>query len=154
MSRSLARFISRAAAVYVPSHKVRLIARQDRFSRGSDHTAFTQYGFPAVAFRESKEDFSRQHAATDTVEGVDVRYLAQNARVNLAGVASLALAPPAPIVTNPRGQMMIGRQPAKPHWVHCVCGSSASMAAGSSSDIRVVVGRHGARRRRGATGIR
>lgn len=111
MSRSLARFIARAAAVYVPSHKVRLIARQDRFSRGSDHTAFTQYGFPAVAFRESKEDFSRQHAATDTVDGVDVRYLAQNVRVNLAGVASLALAPPAPIVTNPRGQMMIGRQP-------------------------------------------
>ena len=111
MSRSLARHIARAAAVYVPSHKVRLIARQDRFSRGSDHTAFTQYGFPAVAFRESKEDFSRQHAATDTVDGVDVRYLAQNARVNLAGVASLALAPPAPIVTNPRGQMMIGRQP-------------------------------------------
>lgn len=111
MSRSLARFIARAASVYVPSHKVRLIARQDRFSRGSDHTAFTQYGFPAVAFRESKEDFSRQHAATDTVDGVDVRYLAQNVRVNVAGVASLALAPPAPIVTNPRGQMMIGRQP-------------------------------------------
>ena len=111
MSRSLARHIARAAAVYVPSHKVRLIARQDRFSRGSDHTAFTQYGFPAVAFRESKEDFSRQHAATDTVDGVDVRYLARNARVNVAGVVSLALAPPAPIVTNPRGQMMIGRQP-------------------------------------------
>src|SRR4030095_15900154 len=111
MSRSLARFIARAASVYVPSHKVRLIARQDRFSRGSDHTAFTQYGFPAVAFRESKEDFSRQHAATDTVDGVDVRYLAQNARVTAASVAALALAPPAPIVTNPRGQMMIGRQP-------------------------------------------
>src|SRR6185503_255392 len=111
MSRSLARHIARAAAVYVPSHKVRLIARQDRFSRGSDHSAFTQYGFPAVAFRESKEDFSRQHAATDTVDGVDVRYLARNARVNVAGVVSLALAPPAPIVTNPRGQMRIGRQP-------------------------------------------
>ncbi len=110
-SRSLARHIARTAAVYVPSHKVRLMARQDRFSRGSDHTAFTQYGFPAVAFRESKEDFSRQHAATDTVDGVDVRYLARNARVNASGVASLALAPAAPVVTNPRGQMMIGRQP-------------------------------------------
>jgi hypothetical protein len=111
MSRSLARYVSRIAAVYVPSHRVRLMARQDRFSRGSDHTAFTQYGFPAVAFRESKEDFSRQHAATDTVDGVDVRYLAQNARVNAAAVAALALAPPAPVVTNARGQMMIGRQP-------------------------------------------
>jgi hypothetical protein len=87
------------------------MARQDRFSRGSDHTAFTQYGFPAIAFRESKEDFSRQHAATDTVDGVDPRYLARNTRVNAAAVAALALAPPAPVVTNPRGQMMIGRQP-------------------------------------------
>lgn len=111
MSRSLARYIARTAVVYVPSHKVRLMARQDRFSRGSDHTAFTQYGFAAVVFRESKEDFSRQHAATDTVDGVDVRYLAQNARVNAASAASLALAPAAPVVTNPRGQMMIGRQP-------------------------------------------
>ncbi len=111
MSRSLARYVARAAAVYVPSHKIRLMARQDRFARGSDHTAFTQYGFPAVAFRESREDFSRQHAARDTVDGVDVRYLAQNARVNAAAVAALALAPPAPVVTNPRGQMMIGRQP-------------------------------------------
>src|SRR5262245_28248146 len=111
MSRSLARYVGRIATIYVPSHRVRLMARQDRFSRGSDHTAFTQYGFPAVAFRESKEDFSRQHAGTDTVDGVDVRYLTQNARVNAAGVAALALAPPAPIITNPRGQMMIGRQP-------------------------------------------
>jgi hypothetical protein len=111
MSRSLARHIARTAAVYMPGHKVRLMARQDRFSRGSDHTAFTQYGFPAIAFRESKEDFSKQHAALDTVDGVDARYLTQNARVNAAAVASLALAPPAPVVTNPRGQMMIGRQP-------------------------------------------
>jgi hypothetical protein len=111
MSRSLARYIARTAAAYVPAHKVRLMARQDRFSRGSDHTAFTQYGFPAVAFRESKEDFSRQHAALDTVDGVDVPYLARNARVNAASVAALALAPPAPVVTNARGQMMIGRQP-------------------------------------------
>jgi hypothetical protein len=111
MSRSLARYVARAAAVYVPSHKIRLMARQDRFARGSDHTAFTQYGFPAVAFRESQEDFSRQHAARDTVDGIDVRYLAQNARVNAAAVAALALAPPAPVVTNQRGQMMIGRQP-------------------------------------------
>ena len=111
MSRSLARYIGRVAALYVPSHRVRLVARQDRFSRGSDHTSFTQLGFPAIAFRESKEDFSRQHGATDTVDGVDVRYLTQNARVNAASVASLALAPPAPVVTNQRGQVTLGRQP-------------------------------------------
>ena len=42
---------------------------------------------------------------------MDFRYLAQNARVNAAGVASLALAPPAPKVTDERGLAMLGRQP-------------------------------------------
>jgi hypothetical protein len=111
MSRSLARYIGRIAPIYVPSHRVRLIARQDRFSRGSDHSSFTQQGFPAIAFRESKENFTKQHAATDTVDGVDVKYLAQNTRVNAASVASLALAPAAPLVTNKRNQVTLGRQP-------------------------------------------
>lgn len=99
MSRSLARYIERMAALYVPGHRVRLLARQDRFTRGSDNAAFNQRGFPAVVFRESSENFSMQHAATDTIDGVDMAYLTQNARVNLAAVVSLALAPPAPKVT-------------------------------------------------------
>jgi hypothetical protein len=111
MSRSLARFIEKAAAVYVPSHRVRLMAREDRFSRSSDHSAFTQRGFAAVVFRESKENFSRQHGSEDTPEGVDFTYLAQNARVNAAAAALLAMAPPAPRVANERGQPLIGRQP-------------------------------------------
>ena len=111
MSRSLARFVEKAAAVYVPSHRVRLMAREDRFGRASDHAAFTQYGFPAVVFRESKENFARQHGIADTPEGVDVAYLAQNARVNVAAAALLALAPPAPSVTSEGGAPMIGRQP-------------------------------------------
>jgi hypothetical protein len=111
MSRSLARFVEKAAALYVPSHRVRLMAREDRFNRGSDHTSFTQRGFPAVVFRESKENFSRQHGAADTPDGVDVSYLAQNARVNVAAAALLALAPPAPRVASERGAPTIGRQP-------------------------------------------
>jgi hypothetical protein len=127
-SRSLARYIQRRASMYVPSHRVRLIARADRFSRGSDHTSFTQRGFPGVAFRESKENFSKQHNAKDTVDGVDVHYLAQNTRVNGAGVASLALAPAAPVVTDGKNAMMIGRQPsgydANLRW-NAVIGASA-----------------------------
>jgi hypothetical protein len=111
MSRALARYIARVAGQYVPAHRVRLMARPDRFSRGSDHAAFTQQGLPAVGFRESKENFTRQHAAADTVDGVDVRYLTLNARVNAASVAALALGPPAPAVVNERGQVMISRQP-------------------------------------------
>jgi pectin methylesterase-like acyl-CoA thioesterase len=111
MSRSLARYIQRIAAIYVPSHEIRLMAREDRFSRGSDHSSFTQHGYPAVAFRESNENFAMQHSANDTLDGVDFKYLARNARVNAASVASLALAPPAPKNVNERGQATIGRQP-------------------------------------------
>jgi Zn-dependent M28 family amino/carboxypeptidase len=110
-ARSLARFVRKTAAVYVPSHKVRLMAREDRFGRGSDQSSFTQNGFPAIVFREANENFSRQHGADDKIDGVDFGYLAQNARVNAAAVATLALAPPAPRVTNDRNANMLSRDP-------------------------------------------
>jgi hypothetical protein len=97
-SRELARFVQRWGARYVPSHRVRLIARPDRFNRGGDHTAYNQLGFAAVGFRESRENFTRQHDPRDTFEGLSPPYLAQNARVNAAAAATLALAPPAPEV--------------------------------------------------------
>ena len=111
MSRSLARYSKWAAGVYAPSHQVRLMAREDRFGRSSDHSSFTRAGYPAVVFRESKENLARQHSADDTPDGVNAAYLAQNARVNAAVAASLALAPPAPKVTDDRGQPLIGRDP-------------------------------------------
>lgn len=110
-SRQLARFIRRQAARYYPSHQVRLIARHDRFGRGGDHTAFNQRGFTGVRFTEANEHFGRQHLAADTPEGVDAAYLARNTRVNLAGVAVLALAPPSPVVTNERGVPLLDREP-------------------------------------------
>ncbi len=110
-ARALARYIQKQAAVYVPSHRIRLMAREDRFGRGSDQSSFTQNGFPAIVFREANENFERQHGLNDTIDGVDFGYLAQNARVNAAGVASLALAPPAPKVTNERGANMLARDP-------------------------------------------
>jgi Peptidase family M28 len=110
-SRELARFVQRWGMRYVPSHTVRPIARPDRFSRGGDHSAYNQYGFAAVGFRESREDFSRQHDPRDTFDGLSPAYLAQNARVNAAVAATLALAPPAPVVVNDRGQATIDRAP-------------------------------------------
>lgn len=110
-SRELARFVQRWGGRYVPSHKVRLMARPDRFGRGGDHSGYNQFGFAAVGFRESRENFSRQHSTRDTFEGISLPYLAQNARVNLAAASTLALAPPAPIVTNQRGRPMISRLP-------------------------------------------
>jgi hypothetical protein len=110
-SRELARFVQRWGARYVPSHKVRLLSRPDRFSRGGDHTAYNLYGFAAVGFRESRENFTRQHDARDTFEGVSPAYLAQNARVDAAAAASLALAPPRPVVVNDRNVATINRAP-------------------------------------------
>ena len=106
MSRQMARYIRRWAGRYVPGHEVRLIAREDRFGRGGDHTAFNRMGFPGVRFSESRENYSRQHEAEDTWDGVDFDYLARNARVNAAAVATLALAPPAPEIDGGRGPML------------------------------------------------
>src|SRR3954465_15057684 len=110
-SRELARFVQRWGGRYVPSHKVRPMSRPDRFGRGGDHSAYNQLGFTAVGFRESRENFTRQHDVRDTFEGISLPYLAQNARVNAAAAATLALAPPPPSVTNERGQPQITRAP-------------------------------------------
>ena len=110
-SRALARFVQRWGGRYVPSHKVRPMARPDRFGRGGDHSAYNQLGFTAVGFRESRENFTRQHDVRDTFEGISLPYLTQNARVNAAAAATLALAPPPPVVVNERGQPLITRAP-------------------------------------------
>ncbi|MEM7417918.1 MAG: M20/M25/M40 family metallo-hydrolase [Gemmatimonadota bacterium] len=105
-SRQLARFIRRQGSAYMPGHEVRLIAREDRFGRGGDHTAFNRRGFAGVRFSESRENYSRQHMVADTLGGVDFEYLAKNTRVNVAGVATISLAPPAPVVDGGRGPML------------------------------------------------
>lgn len=109
MSRSLARYVERVGTIYLPAHRVRLMLRQDRFQRGSDHQAFNASGFTAVVFREATENYARQHSADDTIDGVDFDYLAQNVRLNAAAVASLALAPPAPVVVTERGAPTLAR---------------------------------------------
>jgi hypothetical protein len=110
-SRQMAHYIRRMGERYVPEHRVVLIAREDRFGRGGDHTAFNQLGFAAVRFTEPRENYERQHTVHDTPDGVDEAYLARNTRVNAAAVASLALAPGAPVVTTPNGQPRLTRQP-------------------------------------------
>jgi len=105
-SRQLARYVRRLAALYVPGHDVRLIAREDRFGRGGDHTAFNQNGYPGVRISESKENYDRQHTVRDTPDGVDFAYLAKNAKVNAAAAAGIALAPPQPEVLRRRNPMV------------------------------------------------
>jgi len=107
--RALARYVQRVAGTYVPSHTIRLMAREDRFGRGSDHSSFSANDFPAIVFREANENYERQHSPDDKLEGMDFRYLAQNTRVNAASAASVALAPPSPRVTTGGGSPTLGR---------------------------------------------
>ena len=108
-SRQVARYVARVGARHLPSHRVRLLARHDRFGRGGDHTAFNQHGFAGVRIVESNEHFGRQHTVQDTVDGISWPYLAQNVRLNVAVVGSAALAPPAPRTSDARGRPMLGR---------------------------------------------
>ena len=108
-SRQIARYVRRVATRYQPGHDVTLVARADRFGRGGDHTAFNQHGFAGVRVTEANEAYQRQHTVADTADGVDPAYLQRNARVNAAALASLALAPPAPVVVNERGAPRLSR---------------------------------------------
>ena len=104
-SRELARYIKEIGEEYVNQLTVKLIYRIDRFLRGGDHMSFCQYGFPAVRLCEMNENYNHQHQDVrmengiqygDLPEFVDYEYARKIASVNLAVLASLALAPAAP----------------------------------------------------------
>jgi hypothetical protein len=103
--RELARAIREVAGEYIPSFKVRVIYRADRYLRGGDHLPFLERGYPAVRFTEPAEDYRRQHQDVreekgiqygDTPDDVDFAYTADVARVNAAALAVLARAPAPP----------------------------------------------------------
>jgi Zn-dependent M28 family amino/carboxypeptidase len=103
--RELARAIRDIAGEYVPSFKVRVIYRADRYLGGGDHLPFLERGYPAVRFTEPAEDYRRQHQDVreekgvqygDTPDHVDFAYTADVARVNAAALTVLARAPAPP----------------------------------------------------------
>ena len=98
-SRTLARYVKEIGERYVPSMKVNLVFRADRFARGGDHTPFDRAGFPAVRFTTTAEYYANQHSATDTFANASPKYTASVAKLNAAVAASLALAPPAPDIS-------------------------------------------------------
>jgi len=104
-ARQLGRYIKETADLYSPDFKVSLIYRRDRYLRGGDHIPFLERGFPAVRFTEPHEDYTHQHQNVrtengvfygDTPEFVDYGYIANVTKVNVAALASIALAPAAP----------------------------------------------------------
>jgi hypothetical protein len=112
-SRQLARFIKEAGEFYVPTMKVWMIYRRDRYGRGGDHQPFLERGYSAVRFTEPNENYQHQHQNVRMQDGVqygdlpeydDFNYIADVARVNAAALAALASAPARPkTVTFPTG---------------------------------------------------
>lgn len=112
-SRQLARFIKEVGERYVPSMKVWMIYRRDRYGRGGDHQPFLERGYAAVRFTEPNENYQHQHQNVRVQDGIqygdlpqfdDFNYIADVARVNAAALAALASAPARPKnVTFPSG---------------------------------------------------
>lgn len=105
-SRELARYMVEVGHADLPkTFQPTLIYRRDRFLRGGDHTSFNQEGFAAVRITEWREDFNHQHQNVRTENGVeygdlpkfvDYEYVANVARMNVATLATLAMAPSEP----------------------------------------------------------
>ncbi len=104
-ARLFARYFKETGERYVDQADVKLIYRRDRFLRGGDHTAFSREGFSAIRVTEMNENFERQHQDLrtengidygDTPDFVDYEYTQKVARLNLATLANLALAPQHP----------------------------------------------------------
>ncbi|HEX3109846.1 MAG TPA: M28 family metallopeptidase [Thermoanaerobaculia bacterium] len=104
-SRELARFIVETAKRDLPNFHVQLIYRRDRYLRGGDHIPFLEHGYPAVRFTEPNENYNHQHQNVRVENGiqygdlpqfVDFGYIAKVTRVNVAALATLALAPARP----------------------------------------------------------
>lgn len=101
-THQLGRHLKAAAEAAMPGFTVQLIQRRDRYLRGGDHIPFLERGYAAVRFSEPFENFAHQHQNPRTENGVvygdlpefvDFGYVADVARANLAGLATLAWAP-------------------------------------------------------------
>ncbi len=97
-ARALMRYAKEVSERYVPSMRLELVFRLDRFNRGGDHMSFVDAGYPAVRFTSASENFANQHSATDTLANSSVPYTTRVARMNAAVAASLASAPAPPVV--------------------------------------------------------
>ncbi len=105
-ARELARAAKRTGEAYVPQMHVNLIYRADRFLRGGDQESFAEQDFPAIRYVEPHENFDHQHQDVrvengvqygDLLQYVDFDYVARVTQLNVAALATLALAPPVPV---------------------------------------------------------
>ncbi len=104
-AREWARYVKRVGERHVENLEFRLMLRRDRLGRGSDHTAFSREGFPALRLSETHEHYDRQHQDVRVKEGraygddlahFDASYAAKISQGLLAALLTLAGAPAAP----------------------------------------------------------
>jgi hypothetical protein len=104
-SRTLARYVQEIGERYIPNHGIKMIYFRDRFLRGGDQSPFHDRGFAAVRLVDARENYDHQHQNVrmengkqygDLPQFMNFDYLTQNAKVDAAALASLALAPNAP----------------------------------------------------------
>ncbi|MFN8010605.1 MAG: M20/M25/M40 family metallo-hydrolase [Holophagaceae bacterium] len=104
-AREWARYVKRVGERYVENLDLWLMLRRDRLARGSDHTAFSREGFPAIRLSETHEHYDRQHQDVRAVEGraygddvahFDAAYTAKLGRALAAAYGHLSHAPAPP----------------------------------------------------------
>ena len=104
ISRQLSRYMKLKAMEYAPDFAINLIPARDRPGRSGDHVPFDNRGYAGVRFTEAHENGDgsgsngRQHNDYDIISDMNTNagYMANIARINIAGIASLALAPESP----------------------------------------------------------
>lgn len=104
-SRNISRFLDGLADHLSIGLDVRQVWRSDRFGRGGDHLEFLEQGLPAVRLTVAVENYQAQHQDLrtekgvrygDTIDRMDFAYLEKIAKLNIAGLAAMASAPPPP----------------------------------------------------------
>jgi len=104
-ARAWARYVKRVGERYVENLDLWLMLRRDRIARGSDHTAFSREGFPAIRLSETHEHYDRQHqdvrvaggrAYGDDVAHFDAAYAAKLGKALAAAYGELSHAPAPP----------------------------------------------------------
>jgi len=102
-SRNLSRFV---ADLDDPALEVRQIWRADRMGRGGDHLPYLDKGYPAIRFSVAVENYDRQHQDLrtengvvygDTIDAMDLRYLARVTALNVRMIDRLARTPMPPV---------------------------------------------------------
>lgn len=109
-SRELGRYTWAIGSLYDPAFAVLPVYRLDRIGRGGDHSPFNSLRDPALRFTERLENYKRQHLPTDKLADVNFRYVANVAKLNVAALTSIAMAPPPPDSVTARRDQPSGGQ--------------------------------------------